>query len=477
MNEILTQIISEQARRGLTNRQMAVALGYHQDVNWIRVKTGRAPANDKFNMRARRAFPDLFASEIMSSATKSSNLATIPEVIEDIKAGKFVILVDDEGRENEGDFAMAAEAVTPEAINVMARFARGLICMPMTGERLDALKIPMMVTDNTSAHGTAFTISVEARRGVTTGISAPDRAATVRALIDPASRPEDIARPGHIFPLRARDGGVLVRAGHTEAIVDLARLAGLYPAGVICEVMNNDGTMARLPQLIRIAREFGIKIASIADLIAYRRRHERLVHKVTEAKLPTRYGEFRALAYKSEIENGEHLALVMGDVAADAPVLVRVHSECLTGDVLGSQRCDCGEQLDIALKRIAQEGRGVLLYMRQEGRGIGFHNKLCTYALQDQGMDTVEANVALGFEPDLRDYGIGAQILVDLGLTGIRLMTNNPKKVIGLEGYGLMVKETIPIIIPPNPHNRKYLETKQQKMGHVLRLAENEEPA
>jgi len=472
MNEILDMVIAVQKRRGLTNRQMSAALGYRQDVNWIRVKTGRAPANDKFNMRARRAFPELFGPDPISSAIRTSNLATIPEVIEDIKAGKFVILVDDEGRENEGDFAMAAEAVTPEAINIMARHARGLICMPMSGERLDTLKIPMMVSENTSAHGTAFTISVEARRGVTTGISAQDRAATVQALIDPSSRPEDIARPGHIFPLRARDGGVLVRAGHTEAIVDLARLAGLYPAGVICEVMNADGTMARLPELIEIAREFKIKIASIADLIAYRRRHERLVHKVTEAKLPTRYGEFRALAYKSEIESGEHLALVMGDVVDASPVLVRVHSECLTGDVLGSQRCDCGEQLDLALKMIAQEGRGVILYMRQEGRGIGFHNKLCTYALQDQGMDTVEANIALGFEPDLRDYGIGAQILVDLGLSGIRLMTNNPKKVIGLEGYGLMVKETIPIIIPPNQHNRKYLETKQQKMGHVLKLAD-----
>lgn len=472
MNEILSRVVTEQARRGLTNRQMAKALGYHQDVNWIRVKTGRAPAGDKFNMRVRRAFPDIFVSDSFSLINNASNLATIPEVIGDIKAGKFVILVDDEGRENEGDFALAAEMVTPEAVNFMARYARGLVCMPMTGERLDSLQIPMMVSDNTSAHGTAFTISVEARRGVTTGISAQDRAVTVKALIDPVSKPNDLARPGHIFPLRARDGGVLVRAGHTEAIVDLARMAGLYPAGVICEIMNPDGTMARLPELEKIAREFGIKIASIADLIAYRRRHEKLVHKVTEAKLPTRYGEFRALAYKSEIESGEHLALVMGEVGTEAPVLVRVHSECLTGDVLGSQRCDCGEQLDFALKTVAREGRGVILYMRQEGRGIGFHNKLCSYALQDQGLDTVEANLALGFEPDLRDYGIGAQILADLGLTGIRLMTNNPKKVIGLEGYGLMVVETIPVIVPPNPHNRKYLETKQQKMGHTLKMAE-----
>jgi 3,4-dihydroxy 2-butanone 4-phosphate synthase/GTP cyclohydrolase II len=360
----------------------------------------------------------------------------------------------------------------------MAQHARGLVCVPMTGERLDALKIPMMVDENTSAHCTAFTISVEARRGVTTGISAPDRAQTIKTLINPDSRPEDIARPGHIFPLRARDGGVLVRAGHTEATIDLARLAGLYPAGAICEIMNPDGTMARLPQLEEMAKEYSIKIVSIADLIAYRRRHEKLVRKVTEAKLPTRYGEFRALAYKSDIDPDQHLALVMGDINNGRPVLVRMHSECLTGDVLGSMRCDCGEQLDLAMKMVAREGRGVILYMRQEGRGIGFHNKLCSYALQDQGMDTVEANLALGFEPDLRDYGIGAQILADLGLSEIRLMTNNPKKVIGLEGYGLRGVETIPIIIPPNQYNRKYLETKQQKMGHRLNMAghpENQE--
>jgi len=474
MNSILSIAIKEQSRRGLTNRQMAEALGYRQDVNWIRVKTGRAPAGDKFSMRVRRAFPESFMTEDMMPRTNTSKLATITEIIDDIRDGKFVILVDDEGRENEGDLMIAAEKVTPEAINYMARHARGLHCVPMTGERLDALGIPMMVSNNTSAHGTAFTISVEARRGVSTGISAQDRAVTVKTLIDPATTSDDIARPGHMFPLRARDGGVLVRAGHTEAAVDLARLAGLFPAGVICEIMNPDGTMARLPELEKMAQGFGIKIASIADLIAYRRRHEKLVFKVTEAKLPTRYGEFLAVAYKSEIEQGEHLALIMGDVTTAPPVLVRVHSECLTGDVLGSQRCDCGEQLDLALKMVAKEGRGVILYMRQEGRGIGFHNKLCTYALQDQGLDTVEANLALGFEPDLRDYGIGAQILVDLRLSKIRLLTNNPKKVIGLEGYGLTVAETIPIIIPPNRYNRKYLETKQQKMGHILKMAETD---
>jgi 3,4-dihydroxy 2-butanone 4-phosphate synthase/GTP cyclohydrolase II len=470
MDSILSHVIEEQSKRGFTNKQMAEALGYRQDVNWIRVKTGRAPVNDKFTMRVRRAFPDLFTSAAASPETRSSNMASIPEAIKDIKEGKFIILVDDEGRENEGDLLIAAEKITPEGINFMAKHARGLICVPMTAERLDTLQLPLMVSDNTSAHCTAFTVSVEARRGVTTGISASDRARTVTTLIDPKTRPEDLAKPGHIFPLRAREGGVLVRAGHTEATIDLARLAGLYPAGVICEIMNPDGTMARLPQLEETAREFGLKIASIADLIAYRRRHEKLVRKVTEAKLPTRYGEFRALAYKSDIDPDQHLALVMGDITGSDPVLVRVHSECLTGDVLGSKRCDCGEQLDLAMKMVAREGRGVILYMRQEGRGIGFHNKLCTYALQDQGLDTVEANIALGFEPDLRDYGIGAQILVDLGLTKIRLMTNNPKKVIGLEGYGLKVEETIPILVQPNPFNRKYLETKQQKMGHILKL-------
>ncbi len=399
-------------------------------------------------------------------------LSTIEGAIRDIKAGKFIIVVDDEARENEGDLVLAAEKVTPEAINFMARHARGLICLPITGQRLDELNIPLMVNDNTSKLGTAFTVSIEAKHKVTTGISAYDRAETIKAVVDPATRPEDLARPGHIFPLRARDGGVLVRAGHTEAIVDLARLAGLYPAGVICEIMNEDGSMARLPQLELMAEKHGIKIITIASLIAYRRRHEKLVHQVAKAKLPTRYGEFIAMAYKSDIDPDEHLALVLGDISTREPVLVRVHSECLTGDVFGSLRCDCGEQVSLAIKRIAQEGRGVLLYMRQEGRGIGFHNKICAYALQDEGLDTVEANLSLGFEPDLRDYGIGAQILADLGLNKVRLLTNNPKKVIGLEGYGLEVMETVPIIVPPNPYNRRYLETKQKKMGHLLKIKE-----
>jgi 3,4-dihydroxy 2-butanone 4-phosphate synthase/GTP cyclohydrolase II len=400
-------------------------------------------------------------------------LATIPEAIEDITAGRFVIIVDDEDRENEGDLAVAAEKVTPEVINFMARYGRGLICLPIIGKRLDELQIPMMVTDNTSRFGTAFTVSVEAKRRITTGISAFDRAETIKAVVDPATRPEDLARPGHTFPLRAKDGGVLVRAGQTEAIVDLARLAGLYPAGVICEVMNEDGTMARLPQLEILAKQFGIKIISVADLIAYRRRHEILVHRVAQAKLPTKWGEFTAVAYKSDVDPDEHLALVVGDVSAGPPVLVRAHSECLTGDVFGSLRCDCGEQLDKAMEMIAGEGRGVIIYMRQEGRGIGFHNKIRAYALQDKGMDTVEANESLGFAADQRDYGIGAQIMADLGLHDIRLLTNNPKKRIGLESYGLKVIETVPITCVPNPHNIRYLQTKKDKMGHTLDLPES----
>ena len=395
---------------------------------------------------------------------------SISEAIEDIRAGKFVIIIDDESRENEGDLAMAAEKVTPEAINFMAKHGRGLVCVPVTGERLDELGIPLMVTNNTSRYSTAFTVSIEAKEKVTTGISAFDRAQTIKTVLDPNTKPSDIVQPGHIFPIRAKEGGVLVRAGHSEAIVDLARLAGLYPAGVICEVMDEDGAMARLPQLEAIAARFDLKMITIVDLIAYRLRHEKLVERVTEARLPTKYGEFTAVAYRSTVDAAEHIALVKGDISTDEPVLVRVHSECLTGDVFGSLRCDCGAQIEMALQGIAKQDRGVFLYMRQEGRGIGFHNKLCAYALQDQGMDTVEANIALGFAPDLRDYGVGAQILADLGLHNIRLLTNNPKKVIGLESYGIKIVETVPLITPATPYNINYLRTKQEKLGHILNL-------
>ncbi|MCX5993803.1 MAG: bifunctional 3,4-dihydroxy-2-butanone-4-phosphate synthase/GTP cyclohydrolase II [Chloroflexi bacterium] len=398
------------------------------------------------------------------------SLSPIPEIIEDISAGKFVIIVDDENRENEGDLAIAAEKVTPQLINFMATHARGLICMPIIGKRLDDLEIPPMVQENTSKFTTAFAVSIEAKNKTTSGISAFDRSITVKAVLDPRTQAEDIARPGHMFPLRAREGGVLVRAGHTEAVVDLSRMAGLYPSGVICEILNEDGSMARLPQLEILAEKYGIKIVSIADLITYRRKYERLVQKVAEAKFPTRYGDFTIMAYKSTVDTDEHVALVMGDVTDSKSILVRVHSECVTGDVFGSLRCDCGEQVQMAMNMIAGEGRGVFLYMRQEGRGIGLHNKLKAYELQDRGMDTVEANIALGFEADLRDYGIGAQILADLGLHDIRLLTNNPKKIIGLESYGLKVVESIRLIAAPTEYNKSYLKTKQEKLEHLLTI-------
>ena len=401
--------------------------------------------------------------------TKMS-IANVKEVLEDLRQGKMIILVDDEARENEGDLTIAAEKVTPEAINFMAKYGRGLICLALSPENVEKLKLPLMVYDNRSPYQTAFTVSVEARQGVTTGISAADRAHTILTAVAEDARPEDLIQPGHVFPLRARRGGVLFRTGQTEGSVDLARLAGLSEAAVICEIMNEDGTMARMPDIEKFSKKHDLKIAAVADIIAYRMQTESFVHSAAETILPTPYGEFKAIAFSNDIDDYEHLALVKGNIDPDKEVMVRVHSECLTGDVFGSYRCDCGEQLKRAMEMVQEEGLGVILYLHQEGRGIGLVNKLKAYKLQDEGFDTVEANEQLGFDPDLRDYGVGAQILVALGVRKMRLITNNPRKIIGLEGYNLQVTGRVPIEIEPRPENRKYLLTKCQKLGHLMSI-------
>jgi len=399
---------------------------------------------------------------------------TIEEAIRDISKGRMVILVDDADRENEGDLCIAAEAVTPEAINFMAKYGRGLICLPMTPDKIDALGLPPMVDNNTSPYGTGFTVSIEARCGVSTGISAADRATTILTAVADDAKPRDLVRPGHVFPLRAREGGVIVRAGQTEGSVDLARLAGMKPAGVICEIMDEDGTMARMPSLEKFSEKHGVGICTIADLIEYRMRMESFVHRAAETHIPTlAAGEFRAIVYENDVDNLLHIAMVKGEIDPEKPVLVRVHSECLTGDIFGSLRCDCGPQLHKAMAKMEEEGSGVLLYIRQEGRGIGLVNKIKAYALQEDGFDTVEANKKLGFAPDLRNYGIGAQILVDLGVRKMRLLTNNPKKMVGLDGYGLSITEQVPIEVEANDYNRCYLECKKLKMGHMLNVDAN----
>ncbi|MHB8771275.1 MAG: bifunctional 3,4-dihydroxy-2-butanone-4-phosphate synthase/GTP cyclohydrolase II [Syntrophales bacterium] len=399
------------------------------------------------------------------------SVSTIKEAIVDIKSGKMVILVDDEDRENEGDLCMAAQFVTPEAINFMARYGRGLICLTLTEEAAEQLRLIPMVRDNRSCFGTAFTVSIEAKQGVTTGISAKDRATTILTAVADGAKPDDLVSPGHIFPIRAKRGGVLVRTGQTEGSVDLARLAGLKSAGVICEIMKDDGTMARMPDLEIFAKEHNLKIVTIADLIDYRLQHESLIRRAATATLPTQYGgEFRLIVYENDVDNMQHVALIKGEITPDDEVLVRVHSECLTGDVFGSERCDCGDQLHRAMRMVAEAGKGVIVYMHQEGRGIGLVNKIKAYELQEQGKDTVEANIALGFKADLRDYGIGAQILADIGVRRMRLLTNNPKKLVGLEGYGLTITERVPIEIRPNEKNIQYLQTKKTKMGHILKV-------
>ncbi|VAX16895.1 3,4-dihydroxy-2-butanone 4-phosphate synthase / GTP cyclohydrolase II [hydrothermal vent metagenome] len=410
----------------------------------------------------------------MKAGSDQRKFNTVMEAIDDLREGKMVILIDDEDRENEGDLMIAAEKITPEAVNFMAKEGRGLICLSLTPERCDELNLPLMVKDNTSAFGTGFTVSIEAKQGVTTGISAADRCTTIKTAIDPASGPADLARPGHVFPLRSREGGVLVRIGQTEGSVDLCKIAGLYPAAVICEVMKDDGTMARVPDLLKLSEQRKIKMVTVKDVVEFRLKTEHFVRRSAETKIPTKHGVFKTICYENSINKDVHLAMVYGDISGDEPCLTRVHSQCLTGDVFGSQRCDCGEQLDHAMDMIAKQGRGVILYLSQEGRGIGLVNKLKAYELQDGGKDTVEANKSLGFKPDLRDYGLGAQILIDLGIHKIRLLTNNPRKIVGLDGYNMEIVERVPIICKPGENNLRYLSAKQNKLGHMLDIKQKQ---
>jgi 3,4-dihydroxy 2-butanone 4-phosphate synthase / GTP cyclohydrolase II len=453
-------------RAGLSAADLATRAGLTESAISL-LRAGRRTPSFRSARALAKVLPEL-SSQFGDGQIEESVFDSIDDAIADIRAGKMVIVLDDEDRENEGDLVMAAQMITPEAINFMRKEAGGLICVPIIGKRLDELHIPQMVTENTAVHETAFTVSIEARHRTTTGISAHDRAATIQALLDPGAKPSDFLRPGHTFPLRARDGGVLVRAGQTEASVDLARLAGFYPAGVIVEIMHDDGTMMRLPQLLEFAKKHNLRLITVKDLIAHRMRTEKLVRRIAEFDLPTTHGHFRGIAYETSIDNVAHVAMVMGDVGDGKDILVRVHSECLTGDALHSIRCDCAAQRDAALDLIADEGRGVLLYLHQEGRGIGLANKLRAYELQDRGADTVEANLALGLPADKRDYGLGSQMLFDLGVREMRLITNNPKKIVGLEGYGLTIVDRVSLNIATTPHNSRYMDTKREKMGHLI---------
>jgi 3,4-dihydroxy 2-butanone 4-phosphate synthase / GTP cyclohydrolase II len=468
MPDFAEELRAAMERAGLTAAEVAVRSGLTEGaISYLR--SGRRSPSYRTVQALRKALPDLAADT--EPGTEEQIFEPIEDAIADIRAGKMVVVLDDEDRENEGDLVMAAQMVTPDAINFMRREAGGLICVPIIGKRLDELQIPQMVSENTAVHETAFTISIEARGRTTTGISAHDRAATIAALLDPNAKPADFLRPGHTFPLRARDGGVLVRAGQTEAAVDLARLAGFYPAGVVVEIMDDDGTMMRLPRLREFAKRHGLRLITVKDLIAYRMRTEKLVQRIAEFDFPTTHGNFRGVAYETKIDDIAHVAMVMGEIGDGNGLLVRVHSECLTGDALHSLRCDCAAQRDAALELIAREGRGVFLYLHQEGRGIGLANKLRAYELQDRGADTVEANIALGLPVDKRDYGIGSQILVDLGAREMRLITNNPKKIVGLEGYGLKIVDRVPLQIEPTAHNARYIETKRDRLGHIFGAA------